>query len=255
MACTETETELQKNDRFAAFYLRRLVRENHGGAITQLSVHPRHLNLVATVGASQASVYDNEHCGDHLDVVTNYEAPYNETTNEAASLSCCAWICVHPEPQDAWLAVGGRDGVVRLLSITRSAEFRRLGAAADLPAVVDLCAHPSRPILLVAYADGSVRCWKLTDNGLCLCVWELNATSLCIGTDDNVFLVGMRTGEIHAVVMPSETEANPTPTTELLLKPHSAAVDNLEIVNDTLISKSRNGKLIFWSNSERNVNK
>jgi hypothetical protein len=44
-------------------------------------------------------------------------------------LTCCTWINVHPDPSDVWLAVGGRDGIVRLLSITRSAEFRRLSAA------------------------------------------------------------------------------------------------------------------------------
>ncbi|RKP24097.1 hypothetical protein SYNPS1DRAFT_23808, partial [Syncephalis pseudoplumigaleata] len=127
---TSSSVEQSKEEQFTNFYLRRLVRENHGRAITQLAVHPRYGNLVATVGASQASVYDNEHCGNHLDIVTNYEAPVDGSTGEAPMLTCCAWIHVHPESDDAWLAVGGQDGVVRLLSITRSAEFRRYGAAA-----------------------------------------------------------------------------------------------------------------------------
>jgi hypothetical protein len=32
---------------------------------------------------------------------------------------------------DAWLAVGGQDGVIRLLSVARSAEFLRLGVPDD----------------------------------------------------------------------------------------------------------------------------
>jgi hypothetical protein len=39
--------------KFENFYLRRLVRENHGAAIMQVAVHPRYTNLIATVGANQ----------------------------------------------------------------------------------------------------------------------------------------------------------------------------------------------------------
>ncbi|KAI8054615.1 WD40-repeat-containing domain protein [Syncephalis plumigaleata] len=245
--------EHTKDEQFANFHLRRLVRENHGRAITQLAIHPRFSNLVATIGGGQASIYDNEHCGNHLDIVTNYETPINEETGEASILTCCTWINVHPDPSDAWLAVGGRDGIVRLLSIARSAEFRRLDAAANDSSVVDLCAHRRKPLLLAAYADGTVRCWSLNKDGACLCMWSLNATSLCFGSDDDTFLVGMRSGEIHAVTMPLENEANDTAHTQLLFKPHSAAIDHIALVNDTLISKSRNGKLILWSISEEKI--
>lgn len=42
--------------------------------------------------------------------------------------------------------------------------------------------------------------------------------------DDDTFLVGMRSGEINAVTMPLEGEANDTAHTQLLFRPHSAAV-------------------------------
>ncbi|KAJ1676527.1 hypothetical protein EV182_008024, partial [Spiromyces aspiralis] len=32
-------------------------------------------NLLATVGQFQANIYDNEHCGDHLDIMSHYSCP------------------------------------------------------------------------------------------------------------------------------------------------------------------------------------
>lgn len=48
--------EHSKDEQFVNFHLRRLVRENHGRAITQLTIHPRFPNLVATVGGGQVSI-------------------------------------------------------------------------------------------------------------------------------------------------------------------------------------------------------
>ncbi|RKP06156.1 WD40-repeat-containing domain protein [Thamnocephalis sphaerospora] len=269
---------------FDHFRLRRLVRENHGTAITQLAVHSRHPNLVATVGANQASVYDNEHCGNHLDIVTNYTAPASAAhTDDEPRFTCCAWLRVHPHPMDAWLAIGGHDGVIRLLSIARSAEFRRLGAptaaGAALPALVELQSHPTLPVLLAAYADGSVRYWRLDDerdvSGAetsaetkcslrltaedCQRVWRLKASALYISADGTYFLAGTRTGEIRRVMLP---EALMSATTmmadnddgELLMQPHYTAIDCISMADDdAIVSKSASGKLVIGSLGLREV--
>jgi hypothetical protein len=53
-------------------YLKKIVKENHNHTIRQLKFCETHPNLLATVGGTQASIYDNENCGEHLDIMMNF---------------------------------------------------------------------------------------------------------------------------------------------------------------------------------------
>ena len=97
------------------YILRKIIKENHGGEIvgiafntTQADAH----NMVATVGANQLNVYDNEHVGDHLDIVSQYISP-----EPIGSLLCVAW---GDHPTDSLLILGSSSGALQIVSLVRS---------------------------------------------------------------------------------------------------------------------------------------
>ena len=49
--------------------LKRIVRENHGTPIYQAQLFT---NVLATVSPQQVNIYDNEHCGNHLDIMCTF---------------------------------------------------------------------------------------------------------------------------------------------------------------------------------------
>ncbi|KAF9898302.1 hypothetical protein BX616_004221, partial [Lobosporangium transversale] len=85
---------------FKNLRLRRIVKENHSSEINQLAFCQNHRynrtpygidrvrvlerrgailkdptdnsNVLATTGGPQANIYDNEHCGDHLDIMSHF---------------------------------------------------------------------------------------------------------------------------------------------------------------------------------------
>ena len=72
-AAEDTQAELER--RLKRFRVRRIVKENHGEEITHVvfnRVDPIMAHMLATVGGRQLNVYDNEHGGDHLDLVSHY---------------------------------------------------------------------------------------------------------------------------------------------------------------------------------------
>ncbi|KAJ1911228.1 hypothetical protein IWQ60_010241 [Tieghemiomyces parasiticus] len=197
---------------FRNLRLRRILRENHGRTISQIAffLNAKHhhadtpvglnrhktfdrqgaverdeddtSNLLATVGDTQVSVYDNEHCGDHLDIMSNFRlappvsvAGDDEVGATAAAalateefLTCC-WIS---QPEDAWLAAAGQTGTIHLLSLAYSRELHRL--TGHTGAVTDLQTHPRNDhYLLSASKDGTVRLWDLRVNR-CVCVFRTN---------------------------------------------------------------------------------
>ncbi len=86
-------TKKSKNDAMATteilkkLILRRIVKENHGRPIKHIAFNftsPCNANLVATVGANQANIYDNENCGSHLDIMCNY--PYPDKSGQVLNI-------------------------------------------------------------------------------------------------------------------------------------------------------------------------
>ena len=92
-----------------------LPQESHASPVHTLAVNhtdPQLANLFATVGKDQATVYDDEHMGDHVAVACHFtnapseHAPGGELT-AACWLSAAGWT---DQPAgDACLAVAGAD--------------------------------------------------------------------------------------------------------------------------------------------------
>ncbi|KAJ3200510.1 hypothetical protein HK099_002626, partial [Clydaea vesicula] len=97
-----------------------IIKENHLKEITlvkfNLNVNINKdldvSNLVATIGSNQLNVYDNEHCGDHLDIMSNFQLKPEET------LKAMCWINIE---EDCLMAVSSSN-IIRLLSLARSME-------------------------------------------------------------------------------------------------------------------------------------
>ncbi|KAI8589709.1 WD40-repeat-containing domain protein [Geranomyces variabilis] len=172
LVLNENSNEVSKDDFFHSFRLRRIVRENHGGAIHACAFFPRREkdvprreddggNILATAGGLQVNFYDNEHCGDHLDIMSHFVvdgygyAPSVEDPQD--ELKTLAWV---PSDSDAVLAAGGSGGVIHVLSLTRSQELGRWNAHEG--GITHLEIHPLDGNLLLSVGkDARVRLWNL----------------------------------------------------------------------------------------------
>lgn len=67
------------------------------------------------------SVYDNEHCGDHLDIMSNFDITSDDGINRELHTFC--WLY---RPGDACLAAAGVDGLIHILSLADSQEIKTL---------------------------------------------------------------------------------------------------------------------------------
>nr|CAG8517527.1 12857_t:CDS:10 [Entrophospora candida] len=174
---------------FYNFRLRRIVKENHGKNINQISlffnlnnyeapIGPEYIkkynklgyvirdvkdtsNILATVADIQASIYDNEHCGDHLDIMSNFVAGEHIDLETNELLTCC-WL---HRKDDAILAVAGTLGKIYLISLAFSLTFKTLNGHTG--AITDLRKYPNDDQhLMSASRDNTVRIWHV-DNGTC----------------------------------------------------------------------------------------
>eukprot|EP00123_Amoebidium_parasiticum_P004376 comp15673_c0_seq1/m.12827 comp15673_c0_seq1/g.12827 ORF comp15673_c0_seq1/g.12827 comp15673_c0_seq1/m.12827 type:complete len:409 (-) comp15673_c0_seq1:338-1564(-) len=244
-------------EKFRDFMLRRIVKENHNGAITKIcfnTVHGQCGNIVATVGASQANIYDNENqCnryegaqaeGQHIDLMLQWPG----TPDVQASM--CCWV--RDELGDSLLAVGGDDGSVLVLSVARTS------AVADLKGhtgeILDMVGSAARDGLLatVGKGEGCVRVWHVDGSGQGCCVATCSlpgATNLSLSPNGTTLLVGCKDGKVHSVAIP-ETTPKKTPQ-ELeptsLGKHHNSPIDGIRYVsNGLVVSKSKDGHTVLW---------
>ncbi|KAJ3299411.1 hypothetical protein HK104_009013 [Borealophlyctis nickersoniae] len=267
--------EISQEDIFRSLRLRRIVRENHGADINQCAFFVRPAtdheeeidasNILATVGGAQANIYDNEHCGDHLDIMSHFVVDgqgYGPVVGEASEpptqvlLTCC-WLSM---PNDAVLAAGGSDNDIHVLSIARSMELQKLvGHTGD---VVDLQAHPTdRNLLLSLSKDRTVRIWHV-GAGRCLAVYETKATAACLHPYGTTFATACADGSVHDWEIPedmlhlSTSEANDMAEERVTegikiaaaSKLHAGStIDCMRFVGTNVLSKSVNGKILLWN--------
>ncbi|KAG0052538.1 hypothetical protein BGZ83_002469 [Gryganskiella cystojenkinii] len=272
---TEQLEAIFKNQRLC-----RIVKENHGSEINQLAfcLNQRHnrtpfgldqvkvfekrgavkrdpqdnSNILGTTGGAQANIYDNEHCGDHLDIMSHFLLdPVGEAgAEELPEMLTCCWM---HQPQDAILATAGTDKAIHILSLARSKELVRL--TGHTHTITDIQAHPKvDEYLLSASKDGSVRMWNII-TGKCLFIFEIKASVVCFNprTEGGTFLTGGYNGEIREWTVPStETESGEAivvhATESRVLQPnlHAARIDCIRFAKDKVLSKSVNGKVEYW---------
>ncbi|KAF8980761.1 hypothetical protein BGZ46_003723 [Entomortierella lignicola] len=276
-----SESRIDQLERiFKNLRLRRIVKENHSSEINQLAfcLNQRHnktpfgldqvktfekrgavkrdpmdnSNILGTTGGPQANIYDNEHCGDHLDIMSHFllDPVGEEGAEELPEMLTCCWL---HQPQDAILATAGTDRVIHVLSLARSKELVRL--IGHNHTVTDIQAHPTKDeYLLSASKDGTVRMWNIL-TGKCLLIFEYKASVVCFipSAKGQVFLTGGYNGEVRQWNVP-EFESEPgepivTPASEsriLQSNLHSARIDCIRIANNKVLSKSVNGKVEYW---------
>ncbi|KAI1302823.1 hypothetical protein EDD11_005493 [Mortierella claussenii] len=266
------EASLQESEQLERIFknlrLRRIVKENHSNEINQLAfcLNQRHnntpfglhhvkviekrgairkdpmdnSNILGTTGGPQANVYDNEHCGDHLDIMSHFLLdPVGEEGEE--------------ELPDAIFATAGTDKTIHILSLARSKELVRL--TGHKHTITDIQAHPIRDeYLLSASKDSTVRMWNIL-TGKCLFIFEYKASVVCFDprTQGTSFLTGSYSGEIREWDIPAfdqdpeEPVVVPATDSRILQSGlHSARIDCIRFAKNKVLSKSVNGKVEYW---------
>jgi len=231
-------------------------------------------NLLATVGGVQATIYDNEHCGTHLDIVMNFvnrdtpslpsvgKKDYENTSNPKRLLQCCCWVNSPEDDDDTWLAVGGIDRLIQIISIAHSRVLYILEGHSDT--VEELACSPTTTThLLSASKDGTVRLWD-TSTRLCLQIFKTRATSLSFFNEGKQILTGGKNGCVKLWAIDDELNiiwskkrkipgGEPPPrepkTTEqctTLILPYKTDIDCIKVLGEKIISKSTDGKICIW---------
>ncbi|KAK9711505.1 hypothetical protein K7432_007803 [Basidiobolus ranarum] len=282
---SEVLTKDQQQEKiFKNLRLRRIVKENHGREINQISFHLNEKNytapfgidlnktfdkrgaverddgdtsnILASVGDTQANIYDNEHCGDHLDIMSHFLLSEDRNGKATASqeLFTCCWL--HRD-DDALLAVAGQDSYIHILSVACSKELRKLEGHTG--AITDLQVSPKDDQhILSASKDGTVRLWHV-DSEKCLCVYNVKASVVCFNPSGTSFLTGGYNGDIREWTIPDLTE-----TSELQYidqgvlkmsgkKHHGGCIDCMKYIGSNILSKSVNGKAELWNSDTLEV--
>ena len=172
-------------------------------------------NLFATCAADFATVYDDEHFGDHIAVVVQFK---NEKTAHVAGgdLTALAWLdgrgfSTH-EFGDALLAVGGGDdNVVQVISIAEGRVVKllkghggRILALAAGYAVAPSGDAPSRPEIVVALSsDGVATAWNWREETKVAALACPDAISLALTPDGTRAFIGHKDGSVREWNVPA----------------------------------------------------
>ncbi|KAI8369384.1 WD40-repeat-containing domain protein [Radiomyces spectabilis] len=273
----------QRQERvFANMRLRRIVKENHGSDIRQLSFffnsknfsapvgidHNKTFdkrgavqrdqtdtsNILATVGGCQLNVYDNEHCGDHLDIMSNFDlaaVPQEDEQLPKRNLNTFCWLY---REGDAWLAAAGADASIHIISLANSQEIDVLHGHSKM--IHDLQSNPRNDDhILSTSKDGTIRLWDVNTRR-CLVIFEADATVACFHPSGTKFISGGARGELREWTIPAHMAAqdmDEEPLTvekrhsRLLKKMHGDSyIDCIRYANGNVLTKSINGRMEYW---------
>ncbi|KAJ3158130.1 hypothetical protein HDU86_003082 [Geranomyces michiganensis] len=229
----------------------------------------------AVVSCNQVNFYDNEHCGDHLDIMSHFVvdghgyAPGVEDPQD--ELKTIAWVS---SDSDAVLAAGGSGGMIHVLSLTQSRELARWSAHQE--GIVHLETHPfDKNLLLSVGEDARVRLWHIGAKKA-LCEYHVkNVVSATFHPNGLSFLTSKRKGVVvqwevpEEVIGLSDTDARQAKMrsfedeSEVMPRDapymggpfsyHTQAVDCIEYVGNRVLSKSVDGKIVLWDPTENEI--
>ncbi|KAJ2315383.1 hypothetical protein H4R23_003947 [Coemansia sp. Cherry 401B] len=274
----EAEKPLTPEHIFENLRLRRIVRENHNSTVAQIALmfyRPSDVgleghgtggmpayersfdkrggalrepddssNLLVSAGSTQASVFDNENCGDHLDIMSHFQLD-----GDLAFRTCC-WIRA---PGDAVFAAAGDDKLVHLISLAWTREIRVLRGHTE--AIVDLQPHPTDSRLLLSVGnDQTVRIWSIL-SGNCLCVYNYSASAARFHPDGKSVFAGSPAGEVRQWPVPalsgdaSDSLVFTISDSTLIVAPKrslGSAVDCIRFANSNILIKNTAGRIEYW---------
>ena len=261
---------------FAALELKTVIRENHGGVTTTHVEFARGRgtrvsNLYATCGGRTATVYDDEHFGDHTAVVAQY---VHETTEHqrGGEITAVCWVRSGDDAEDekenvaggatrgrghefgdAILAVGDEHGVISVISVTENRVVARLPAHVGGP-VRDMCSASERAGRVVSVGeDGLLKVWDIFggEDGEGECVQTINveavASSVACDADGKTAVTGhVQGGAVRKWKLADGAKAPKTTKGETIPTPTFKAkhpVDCVRIYGNVLYAKTRDARI------------
>jgi len=278
------ETELEKDHHYCLnrLYLKRIIRENHASPIRQIVFNHQPLpgsefdasNIVATVAKAGITIYDNEHCGNHFDIMNHFilngqgylPGPNGKQPTVEGQMNTMCWIS---KIDDAIMATAGIDKVIHILSLSYLKEIANLTGHEDT--VEDLKSHPkNNKIILSSSSDGTMRIWDIYKEK-CICIYKLKYNPTVIDVDDEgkKVIIGTEAGYVIECTLPEwiydEKEYNKTIELENIpitfypdseyqritnseKKVHSTIIDSIGFINNkSILSKDINGHIYEWN--------
>ncbi|KAJ1646155.1 hypothetical protein LPJ64_002347 [Coemansia asiatica] len=267
---------------FGNLRLRRIVRENHNSTVAQIALmyyrpsdqglgghgmggmqpYERSFdkrgaairdpsdnsNLLVTTGQTQASVFDNENCGDHLDIMSHFQLK-SESDTELPLQTCC-WVRSN---DDAIFAVAGGDHHVHIISLAWTREIRILQGHSG--PVIDLQPHPTDSRLLLSVSkDKTMRIWSVV-SGECLCVYSNEATAACFHPEGVFLVAGAASGDVRQWPVP-DLSTEPSEPYRLVVSDSTlivsgkrtagSVIDCLRFAKGNLLVKNASGRIEYW---------
>jgi len=211
----ETEQEKDHNYCLNRLYLKRLIRENHASPIRQIVFNHQPLpgsefdagNIVATVAKAGITVYDNEHCGNHFDIMAHFilngqgylPGPNGKVPTVEGQMNTMCWIS---KIDDAIIATAGADKDIHILSLAYTKEIALLSGHQD--AVDDLLSYTlNNNIIISCSRDGTIRIWDIYKEK-CLCVYKSKEilTVMTLSAKGDKIFVGTEAGLIIECIIP-----------------------------------------------------
>lgn len=126
MDTTETESKIAHDKesveitpalRCKNLHLRKIIKENHGASLASADMNcffptddRRH--MVATAGANQINIYDNNHCGNHIDLACHFINLPTEYSRGGES-SIVKFLLTKESENEALVAFGGERSEIR----------------------------------------------------------------------------------------------------------------------------------------------
>ena len=190
-------------------------------------------NLFATLAGDFATVYDDEHFGDHVAVVAQFK---NDKTAHVAGgdLDAVAWLDgsrhAKHELGDALLALGGGDDhAIQVMSVAegRIVTLMRGGHAKTILALgagqaVGSDPDASAAILVSLGADGVARTWDWRQGADLGAVSCPDAVSLAVTPDAAFAFIGRADGALFAWPLPKAPSEKETSSAGAISKPFPA---------------------------------